>query len=214
MNDMTEIARTRQLLDRGERAVTLFIVAKLLREADGAEGLCRVRNLSTGGLMFESRLAVEPGARVGLEIRGRQLPLTGSVVWTAEGRAGVAFDQPVALDEILALKPFAPSKVRRITAPRGPRVQVDCGMEVQLDGERVDAQLIDISQGGAKVSMPLSLARNERAVLMIPGLPLKLALVRWGGQETGFAFAEALSYEVLAEWLMIRQAGELWNEPA
>lgn len=213
MNDMTEIGRSRQLLERGQRALTLFIVAKL-RRSDGLEGLCRIRNLSTGGLMFESLLPLASGERIALEVRGRTEPLTGTVIWTGEGRAGAAFDELVAIEEILALRPFPRSRLRRVPAPRGPRVEVDCAMEVQLDGGRVDAQLVDISQGGAKVLMPLTMQRHERAVLMIPGLPLKLALACWAGEETGFAFAEPLSYELLAEWLMLRQAGEQWDEPA
>lgn len=198
--------------ERAERTLTLFIVAKLKLEG-GGEGLCRVRNLSAGGLMLESRMPLAVGNRIVVELRGSRL-LRGTIVWAREGRAGIAFDQPIAVETLLGPSEAPASRLFKVHHPRGPRVLVDCPIEVQLDGGRIEARLIDISQGGARVALPLTPQRDERLILMIPGLPLKLAIVRWTGPEVGIAFAEPLKFDLLSEWLLVRAAGEYWDESA
>ncbi len=197
---------------RAERTLTLFIVAKLKLEG-GSEGLCRVRNLSAGGLMLETRMPLSVADRVVVELRGSRL-LRGMVVWTRDGRAGIAFDQPIQVEDLLGPGEPPASRLFKVRHPRGPRVLVDCPIEVQLDGGRVEARLIDISQGGARLALPLSTVRDERLILLIPGLPLKLAIVRWSGAEAGVAFAEPLKFDLLSEWLLVRAAGEYWAEEA
>ena len=200
------------LRQRGERTLTLFMVAKLKVEGAG-EGLCRVRNISSGGLMLESRMPLRPDSRVWIELRGMRT-LSGTIVWARDGRAGIKFDEPVTVEELVGPVQTGRRRLLRNSQPRGPRIIVDCPIEVQLDSGRVDARLIDISQGGAKIALRLLPQRDERLILMIPGLPLKLAIVRWAGDEVGVGFAEPLPFDVLAEWLLVRAAGEYWDESA
>ena len=200
------------LVGRDQRTVTLFMVGKLLVDGRG-EGLCRVRNLSVGGLMLETCMPLALGERVSVELRGTGL-LSGAIVWAREGRAGVAFHLPVIVEDLVRTAPHLGSRLLKVCQPRGPRVTVDCPIEVQLEGERVDARLTDISQGGAKLALPLAAQRDERLILMIPGLPLKLAIVRWVRDEVGVAFAEPLPFELLSEWLMVRAAGEYRDDEA
>lgn len=201
------------LKERGQRTLTLFMVSKLRTEGAG-EALCRVRNISAGGLMLETRMPLSVGLRVAVELRGSRT-LTGAIVWARDGRAGIAFDHPVTVDELIGNARAQPrtSRVRRVSQPRGPRIIVDCPIEVQTDSGRVEARLIDVSQGGARIALPLDVVRGERLILMIPGLPMKLAIVRWSGDELGLAFAEPLSFDLLSEWLLVRAAGEYWTEP-
>ena len=207
-NAFASPAKTNEV-ERTERTLTLLMVAKLRREA-GGEGLCRIRNVSTGGLMIETRMAIAVGERIAIEVRGRP-ELLGLLVWVRDGRAGMVFDTEVAIEDMIALAPISPSRIRKTRLPRGPRVSIDCAIEVKLGGGRVVGMLRDISQGGAKLIIPIAPARHERLVLMIPGLPMKLALVCWAGPETGVAFAEPLSFEMLAEWLLIREGDEYWG---
>lgn len=197
---------------REQRTLTLFMVGKLIATC-GGEGLCRVRNLSVGGLMLETCMPLTLGEQVVVELRGTET-LSGAVVWAREGRAGIAFHQPVIVEDLVRTAPRLGSRLLKVCQPRGPRVTVDCPIEVQLDSGRIDARLTDISQGGARVALPLMPQRDERVVLMIPGLPLKLAIVRWVGAEVGFAFAEPLPFALLSEWLMVRAAGEYRDDEA
>lgn len=72
---------------------------------------------------------------------------------------------------------------------------------------RAEATLRDISQGGAKVSLPFHTHVGERLLLLVPGLPLKLGIVRWVREDVGVAFAEPLGFDLLADWLVARSGG-------
>lgn len=53
-----------------------------------------VTDLSTGGCGIELAIHVEPDARVWLKLPGLE-SLPARVAWTADGRAGLAFDHPL-----------------------------------------------------------------------------------------------------------------------
>jgi len=190
-------------VDRPTWALTMLMVGKL--RAGDRQGLCRIRNVSTGGMMIETRMPLGCGQSVSIEARAQQ-GVTGSIAWIRDDRAGVSFDREVPLDIMLALARNRPNRVQKTRVPRGPRLQVDCRVEVQLSTGRVKAMLKDISQGGAKLTMPLVTQRHDRLLLMVPGLPMKLGIVRWACAYVGIAFAEPLSFDLLAEWLLVREA--------
>lgn len=200
----------RPLAKRSERTLTMLIVAKL--RAGNREGICRVRNVSKGGMMIESRMPLDCGQPVMLDVRD-QAGLQGSIAWVRGERSGIRLESELALDGLLSAPPARPSRVTRTKVGRGPRLEVQCEVEVELASGRLKAALKDISQGGAKLSMPLVVQRDERLLLMIPGLPMKLALVRWAGSEIGVAFAEPLSFGTLGEWLLTRADGVVEVRP-
>jgi hypothetical protein len=87
---------------RARNRDSLFLMARLV-VPDGREPHeVRVRNLSAGGLMVEWDKPLDDGAKVTLILRGVG-EVTGRVAWCAEGRIGVAFDEPI--DPLLARKP-------------------------------------------------------------------------------------------------------------
>ena len=192
---------------RSKRTLTILTVARLVLE-DGREGLGRVRNISETGLMLESAMNLRIGDALSVELRSQQV-LRGRIVWYQDGRAGVRLSQPIDVADAVAGLPPPPKSLRRSSQPRSPRVAAECQIEVQADGHRLTAQLVDISQGGAKIVLPRIMRREERVVLMVPGLPLKLALVRWTADgETGLSFAEPLPFGALTERLAIRLEGD------
>ena len=76
---------------------TVFAVTRLrFVGASGAEDgfEVRVRNLSAGGLMAELPQAVAPDSVVEVELPAHGW-VRGRVAWQTEGRAGIAFDEPV-----------------------------------------------------------------------------------------------------------------------
>ncbi len=86
--------------DRGRDS--LFLLAQFRGGAGGQERSVRIRNLSAGGLMAELDTAPVDGSAVEVMVRGIGW-IRGRVAWFAEGRAGIAFDQPI--DPLLARKP-------------------------------------------------------------------------------------------------------------
>lgn len=69
---------------------SLFLMADLRIDGDSAVHRVKVRNLSSGGMMAESELAVVRGSRVTVELRNVPV-VEGSVAWVHEHRFGIAF---------------------------------------------------------------------------------------------------------------------------
>lgn len=66
--------------------------------------IARVRNLSVGGMMIETRDGLVAGDPIVAELRGIGR-VSGTVAWASGHRAGIRFDTPV--DPELARKPVA-----------------------------------------------------------------------------------------------------------
>jgi hypothetical protein len=70
-------------------------------EVDGRNHPIEIGNISTGGLMARSDIEVAPETGIAVWIDGRRL--TGEVRWYGDGRFGMRFDEPMALDaEVVA----------------------------------------------------------------------------------------------------------------
>lgn len=65
-------------------------------ELDGRRHPIEIGNISTGGLMARADVEVPPQACLTLWIGGHRL--TGDVRWQGDGRFGLRFDTPLALD--------------------------------------------------------------------------------------------------------------------
>jgi PilZ domain len=73
---------------------SLFLLAEL--ELEGSQATCKVkvRNLSPGGMMVESDLAVAQGQRIIATLRNIG-PVSGQIAWARKDRFGVAFDREI-----------------------------------------------------------------------------------------------------------------------
>jgi len=99
-DDATEEQRFGHL--RSEPRDSMFLMAAMRRP--GGEGATvKVRNLSAGGMMAECPFSFSRGEAVEIELRGIGT-VAGIVAWTAGGRIGVSFAEPV--DPRLARKPL------------------------------------------------------------------------------------------------------------
>lgn len=93
---------------RGRNRDSLFLLAQFRSEGSADARDVRVRNLSAGGLMAELETAPADGTPVEVMVRGIGW-IRGRIAWYAEGRAGIAFDQPI--DPLLARKPVKAPKL-------------------------------------------------------------------------------------------------------
>ena len=73
---------------------SLFLMGRLTLADESKVREVRIRNLSEGGLMVEVERPVALGTTVTLDLRGIG-DVTGRVAWCAEGRIGVALEQPI-----------------------------------------------------------------------------------------------------------------------
>ncbi|HEX7931266.1 MAG TPA: PilZ domain-containing protein, partial [Sphingomicrobium sp.] len=121
----------------GERYLTLFRVGSVTI-GDRRE-LCLIKNISAGGMMVRPYCTLEAGTRVSVELkRGEQIP--GYVSWVRDDSAGVEFDQPIDVVELLASSMEGPR-------PRMPRVEVRCIASVREGSNVYGMRAVDISQG-------------------------------------------------------------------
>ena len=79
---------------RGRGRDSLFLSAQLVLPGETGERTVRVRNLSAGGLMIECERLLPVGTTLLLALRGVG-EVQGHVAWCAEGRMGIALDQPI-----------------------------------------------------------------------------------------------------------------------
>jgi hypothetical protein len=71
----------------------MFLLATV-RKPRGVDVAVKVRNLSPGGMMAECPSGFVRGETVQADLRGIGT-VTGKVAWTASGRIGIQFDEPV-----------------------------------------------------------------------------------------------------------------------
>ena len=88
---------------RSEPRDSMFLMA-ILRRPGGEDVTIKVRNLSSGGMMAECPVSFSRGEVIVVELRGIGV-VGGRIAWTAGGRVGLAFDDPI--DPRLARKPMA-----------------------------------------------------------------------------------------------------------
>lgn len=185
---------------REKRTVTTLLLGRVVND-DGGDGLCRVRNLSTGGMMFEARRNFTVGDHILVELRNGH-SLSGTVVWARDGRNGVAFDEVISDEALGSLDKVAPG-----TKARAPRFDAYLPTRVTVDGRPHAVILENISQSGAMLRTADPRAITATVILTIPQLGARLCDRRWiRGETVGLSFAQMLRYEDLASWLELRPA--------
>lgn len=85
---------------------SLFLLASAWFSDHRDQFPLRVRNLSTGGMMADCDRNCNRGDTVTVDVRGVGI-VHGVIAWRANGRIGIAFDEPI--DPHLARKPVVPA---------------------------------------------------------------------------------------------------------
>ncbi|MBN8814903.1 MAG: PilZ domain-containing protein [Sphingomonas sp.] len=120
MNDSTPNTFPDLSVDSAKRAKSrdsLFLVADLAIHGRPGPLQVRVRNLSPGGLMAEYAHPLDIGNPVDIDLRGVGR-VTGQVAWSAAGRIGIAFDNPI--DPLKARKPVSSRSAPTKSEPLKP----------------------------------------------------------------------------------------------
>jgi hypothetical protein len=177
---------------RPDRLRTVLLVGRMLTVR--GDHLCRVRNVSTGGMMIESTADVTPGEVVRLELRNLHV-IDVEVRWVRDERIGVRFD---AERELTALLSTPEGDTR---APRAPRLTANASVLLVQDGHNLAATLLDLSQSGCRVRVDRPLPVGAQLRIMLARLPARHAAVRWQKEgEVGLSFTDMLSFAELVAW--------------
>jgi len=176
----------------GDRHLTLFRVGAIL-VGDRRE-LCLIKNVSAGGMLIRAYSALEPGAAVAVEMKQGET-IAAKVTWTRDESAGLSFDEPVDIIDLLAGSMDGPK-------PRMPRIEVCCIASVRQDGDVYGMRARDVSQGGVKLESHRALKVGADVVVTLPGLPPMQGVVRWSETGSyGITFNRVMALSNLVIWL-------------
>ncbi|HWT12317.1 MAG TPA: PilZ domain-containing protein [Allosphingosinicella sp.] len=180
---------------RQERQLTILRVGLLL--VDGRRELCLIRNISAGGLMAHVYTSLTPGQEVTVELKSNQ-QIGGRIVWARDGNAGIGFEAPIEVAELLAHPPVADKGWR----PRLPRVEIDRLATLRAGSRTYWVQARDISQGGVKIETEQRFEAGAELVVTLEGFRPIPGTVRWQGERgCGIAFNQLIPFEELIGWL-------------
>jgi hypothetical protein len=175
----------------GERYHSVWRLAKITRADD--LGLWRVRNISNKGMMLAADVAVTLGEVLHIAL-SETVAMSGTIVWTREGRCGVAFDQPI--DVAAVLKTLADEQQEY--GYRQARLALDQSAEIYVDGSVFDIRVMNLSQSGVGFVYDGDLEIGKTLGLMLPDKVRRTAVVRWmrAGQG-GLWLTEPLAHKQL-----------------
>jgi hypothetical protein len=177
-----------------ERLLALLPVAKLV--AADWQDLCRIRNISAGGIMAETTTPHETGTAVRVELASGQ-EINSQIIWVRGTILGIKFDQTVDLREVLAAR-----RPRIGFRPRPARLEIKCGGTIKLNGLYHKVEVKDISLGGIKIFLPQKTCVGKDVLVTIESLRAIKGTIRWQKDGLmGIVFHHPLSFDELAEWL-------------
>lgn len=181
----------------GQRVMTVFKAARI--GCASADDLGLIRNISTEGVMIETRLSLPVDEQIFIEIQSGN-PMKGRVRWSKDGMTGVQLDRPIEIAEALRTS-SAEDVVDRIRPPRFDRV-VDAALE--CNGRTWPTTTRNISLSGVQVAtaQAVILPKHAHAMLRIEGLGTLGGVLRWQrGGSIGMRFEAPLPLRHFQEWL-------------
>ncbi|GAB5349274.1 PilZ domain-containing protein [Alteriqipengyuania sp. 357] len=186
----------RPAIARAERTVTMLMLGRLQRQ--GTDTICRIRNVSSGGMRIDTASPLCKGDAVTIEAR-TGASIAGRIAWTSQLASGVAFDQTIDHHALFG-PPSGPSGAR--VASRSPRFETSATARLDIDGRTIQLRLDNISLGGCRVEGGASFPRQVEGRITIPGLGPLGCCTRWvTGNRAGLVFLTRPQFATFARWL-------------
>ncbi len=180
---------------RQPRHMTILRVGTII--VGGRRELCLIRNISAGGLMAHAYSQLATGQSLEVELKTNQR-IAGAVSWAEGSNVGIAFEQPVDVEELLATHSTLDNGWR----PRLPRVEVDRLGTVRVGAHVYPLSTRDISQGGVKIEIDQPLEVGADIVLTLDKFRPIAGAVRWYQEGLcGISFNQVIPFHELMGWL-------------
>lgn len=167
----------------------------------GLELLCLIRNVSVGGMKAKVLIDLPLNSQIVVEMRSGHR-LNGRIVWCRDQHVGVEFAAPIDVQDVMNGAHCQVSRWHQ----RMPRMAVALPITLRTSvGDQV-ANLLDLSQGGAKVEAEF-LRVGDDVTTVVPELEPFRGIVRWAWQgRAGIAFMRMVPFDMLAQWALDRQS--------
>jgi len=195
------VNRHTEFPERPPRTVATLLIGRL-NGTRHHDRLCRIRNLSAGGMLIQSASGFAPGEQVVVELRCGK-PLTGTIAWARDDQAGVRFDTQIDVECLLgSLAGSTGGRSGRVA----PRFAAPCPVRVTSLGHSAPAEIEDISQSGVRIRLLSALRLGPTVSIAIPGLGAVQAALRWSRDDVaGLAFLDMIPFAEFDAWLARRQ---------
>jgi len=175
-----------------DRHLTLYRVGSILVEK--RRELCLIKNISAGGMMIRLYCSIAESTPVTVELKSGQ-PISGRISWTRSHHAGIEFDQPIDVIDILSSTMDGPR-------PRMPRIETTCYAALREGANTLRVRARDISQGGVKIECETLLPQGADVIVTLPGLPPQPGIVCWTDDGfIGITFNRLLPLGEVVAWL-------------
>lgn len=186
---------------QARRSMTVLRVAKL--ESGEIEDLAVVRNVSEGGICLFTDQQFDIGAPVSISLI-EDIDIRGQVVWARDRFIGVAFDEDVPVEDLLA----RPQMLHDGRRARFPRLAIDARVEVSMNNQNFVARVRDISHKGAKLLFQDPVDRTTQGLVLVIDDHTRLeAMIRWQrGGSIGVEFLKPVSPHLLSHLIGIWKA--------
>ena len=186
-----------------ERYVTVLKVGRAV--VDGQDSACMVRNMSREGAKLDIYHGVSENQRITIELRSDKV-VTGTVRWVGEHAAGIEFDEPVEVTDMLQNRSNR-SVLRKL--PRAPRFLAEADVTLDHDHSPVSGSLVNISLHGLCLKATGRTKTDEKVIARVTGLPARSATVRWIREGmVGIHFDMPMGFSELARWLEAHQRAD------
>lgn len=180
---------------REDRQVTVLVNAAIVQA--GRDGLCRIRNVSAGGLAVETQLPLTVGAAAEIGLRSGRI-LQCVVRWTQNGRTGLSCAEPadeVVLAERGAVEPDP-------MAPVYPRFERRVAATVALHGQNRACAVHSLSTADIILFGITGVEPGAHLGITVPGLGSFSAVGRLSeGDELLAGFVPPIPFRLLDGWL-------------
>lgn len=185
-------------LNRREYPRYALVRCSAILHSGGTKEVCLVQNISAAGMMARIYRPLALDDRVEVEFAAG-LFVEGRVLWAKDWTVGIAFEQLIDVEAVVAVaRATDPTAERR----RGPRLALDCPAQLRVNSRFYHGRIRDISEGGARFQSARSLKKTGPVLLLLPEMPPLAGAVRWiDGQECGLAFNETIPEEALERWV-------------
>lgn len=176
----------------GDRHMTLYRVGSI--QVEDRRELCLIKNISAGGMMIRLYCSIAEGTPVTVELKSGQ-PVQGKISWTRDNNAGIGFDEPIDVIDVLSSTMDGPR-------PRMPRIETNCFATLRDGANMLRVQACDISQGGVKVRCETIVPPGADIIVSLPGLEPQRGIACWNDRGfLGITFNRLLPLGELVAWL-------------
>jgi len=192
---------------RDERMVTVLRITRITSQT--GETLAIIRNISRHGMMLEVHPAFDLDDEVGVDLGDGQMQI-GTVRWRKKATLGLYFAAPIDVDRVLAKSSASSDGL----VPRLPRIQVNHSAKLEAGERLIEADILDISVGGACLDLQGPVKVGDAVLLCVPALQDLPGVLRWRrGSRAGVAFSHPVPLDMLMHWLAGCQAARGRGQP-